>query len=332
MRIRYIIFTIMLVIALNGYSQQSPIYSQYMVNKFLLNPAIAGSTGYTFINMAAREQYSGFTNAPRTFSLSGQTRLLNDSYIRRHLPVRKNVNNATRDTRVGLGGHIYNDRNGIVSRTGLQLTYAYHINFNNKIQLSMGLTASGYQFKMDDTDTYVVSPEDPVLSGERKSFFVPDASFGMYLTDNKFYAGLSMTDVLGSSLKLGKDNIKDNFRTIRHYSLIGGYKFKLENGLSFEPSALLRTTRLISQLDLSVKTSYMDDYWLGFSYRTNKTFITMIGLNVDMFYFGYAYDASFGSISNYSSGSHEIMTGVRFGDNSTRRFRWLRKDAVNYEL
>ena len=39
-------------------AQQSPVYSQYMVNKFLINPATAGSTGYSFVNMVAREQYT----------------------------------------------------------------------------------------------------------------------------------------------------------------------------------------------------------------------------------------------------------------------------------
>ena len=53
-----------------------PLYSQYMLNGFLLNPAIAGSEGYTAVNITAREQWIGFKNAPGTYALSFQTRVL----------------------------------------------------------------------------------------------------------------------------------------------------------------------------------------------------------------------------------------------------------------
>jgi len=34
-----------------------------------------------------------------------------------------------------------------------------------------------------------------------------------------------------------------------------------------------------------------------------------------------------GALQNYSGGSHELMVGVRLGENSTRRSRWLRPDV-----
>ena len=60
-----------------------------------------------------------------THSLSFQTRVLKTSYISKSTSVRKKVKRPTRGGRVGLGGHVYNDRNGIIDRTGFQLTYAY---------------------------------------------------------------------------------------------------------------------------------------------------------------------------------------------------------------
>ena len=66
-------------------AQQLPIYSQYLYNKFLINPAHAGSDGYTSINLTAREQWVGYSGAPRTYSLSWQTRFLKKSY---HLKMR----------------------------------------------------------------------------------------------------------------------------------------------------------------------------------------------------------------------------------------------------
>jgi hypothetical protein len=37
------------------HAQQVPLYSQYMLNGFLINPAVAGSEGYTAVNLTARE-------------------------------------------------------------------------------------------------------------------------------------------------------------------------------------------------------------------------------------------------------------------------------------
>jgi hypothetical protein len=61
--------------------QQLPLYSQYLYNKFLINPAVAGSDGYTSFNVTARQQWAGYSGAPRTFSFSGQGRVLKRSYL-----------------------------------------------------------------------------------------------------------------------------------------------------------------------------------------------------------------------------------------------------------
>jgi hypothetical protein len=53
----------------------------------------------------------------------------------------------------------------------------------------------------------------------------------------------------------------------------------------------------------------------------------MAGLSIQEFYLGYAYDASLGAIQTYGGSSHEIIVGMRIGENNTRRFRWLRPDV-----
>jgi len=312
-------------------AQQGPLYSQYMLNKFLINPAVAGANGYTSLNLVARDQFTGFVNSPRTFAITCQTRLLNDSYIKKKLQVKKKPKKATRDERVGLGAHIFSDRNGIISKTGIELTYAYHIKVSNDYQLSFGLSGSGFQYKLDDSKSYIYDPDDPFLNSNRKSFWVPDASFGTYYSNNSLYAGLSMNNLFGSSFKLGSSHIKDNFRTARTYSVMTGYKFNFENGLALEPSLLLRAAKLATELDISTKLTYQDEYWLGLSYRSDKTLVSMIGLSVDVFYFAYAFDASLSGVRSYGNGSHELMLGVRFGDMSSRRFRWIKQDSRSFD-
>ncbi|MFW5820641.1 MAG: type IX secretion system membrane protein PorP/SprF [Bacteroidota bacterium] len=314
------------------HAQQSPVFSQYMINKFLLNPAVAGGSGYNGVNLIAREQFVGFENAPRTFALTGQTRLLENSYIRRKLRIRKDANQASIFTNIGLGGGIFSDRNGIVSKTGVQISYAYHINFNNRYQLSMGLSGSAFQYKLDDSEAYLVDNDDPLLMGTDKQFWVPDAAFGVYFTDKRTWGGITITDLFGSSFRIGRTPIKENFSSFRNFNIMAGSDFNLNSEFHIKPSAMFRINSFESLLDFNTQLHYLDSYWFGMSYRTNNSLIAMLGINFEMLRFAYAYDATLGNINNYTSGSHEIIIGVRFGDSNTRRFRWLRKDEESFDI
>jgi hypothetical protein len=111
----------------NAEGQQIPLYTQYMMNSFLINPAVAGNDGLTSFNLTAREQWLGFENAPRTVAVSAQTRLLKTSFINRGRTVRRRPTSRSRSGNVGLGGYIFNDRNGVIDRTGFQGSYSYHV-------------------------------------------------------------------------------------------------------------------------------------------------------------------------------------------------------------
>ncbi len=313
-----------------AHGQQQPVFSQYPLNKFLYNPALAGVDGITTIGLTARQQWSGLPNPPSTFAFTAQTRVLEDSYIMRLLTARKNPEKASRRGRIGLGVNMYSDHNGAISRSGFQFTYAYHINWNDKAQLSFGLSAAGFQFKLNDKDAVILDQDDPLLLNNRHSFFVPDFNFGTYLLTDQFYAGIGISDLLGSYLKLGRYKF-ENYRTLRHYYVMSGYRFYAGDNFRIEPSFLLRTTREEIQCDFNLTSTYQRTYWLGFSYRTGNTFVFMGGLNIQNFFLGYAYDAGGGYIKRYTTGSHELMFGMRFGESSVRRMRWLRKDVKSFE-
>jgi type IX secretion system PorP/SprF family membrane protein len=316
---------LILLVMVTASAQQRPVISQYMMDKYLVNPAFAGNSGYSIINLTARQQYMNFYNPPRTFFISAQTRLLDDSWILKVRPIRKKTTKASRNRKIGLGGYIYNDRNGIINRTGFQLTYAYHINFNNKYQLSLGLSGSGFQYKIDDSEATLINPDDPLLLANKKTFFVPDANTGIYFSGQGFYSGISINELFGSYLKLGKNKF-ENYKTLRHLYLVSGYKFAASDAIIIEPSLLIQTTVKNFQTEISARIFYTKDYWAGVTYRTNNTIVAMAGFQVDGIYFGYAYDAALGAIRNYTGGSHEIMVGMRLGDNNTRRMRWLQPD------
>lgn len=320
-----IIVGILVLISCDLKSQQLPLYNQYMLNGYLINPALAGNDGYTTLSLNARTQWLGVPNAPNNQSFSATTRLLKRSYKVKRVSPKKSVLKPSRSGRVGLGGYVFNDMNGSVSRIGISFSYAYHLWVTRTSQLSFGLGGTFYQFQIKQLDFY--DDNEPLVGlGINEPVFVPDADFGIYYQNfhqQKFYVGASVKNVMQSYLKLGNRSLED-FRLLRHYYLTGGYKFELSN-VDIEPSLLFKmSSQLAPQLDVNVKVYYMKKYWMGLSFRSNKTFVALFGIVVNRFYFGYAFDYEFSSIMSHTYGSHEFMVSVKLGDNA-RRFPWLER-------
>jgi type IX secretion system PorP/SprF family membrane protein len=308
-------------------AQQVPLYSQYIMNGFLINPSFAGRDGYTTINLTVREQWVGMAGSPSTFAASLQTRILKDSYISKSTSVKKKLVRPTKGGKVGLGGYIFSDNNGIMKRTGAQAAYAYHITMGQSDgypkDLALGLALTAYQFFIN-TDGVLYNLNDPLLNSYDRSVFVTDFNFGASYTTARYYAGFAMTNLLRGSLFFA-DNSDSRRTELGHYFLTGGMKFRLSKDWVLEPSAFVRSSDMMFksiQMDLTSRIFYKDDYWAGLSWRTNDALIFLMGLKYDRFYFGYAFDFTLTDIRTQSMGTHEITLAVKFGE-SARRYRWI---------
>lgn len=291
----------------------------------MVNPAMAGHDGYTSFNTTARQQWLGFKDAPRTYSASWQTRLLKKSYKIRNssLGGGNKLIPSTRG-RVGLGAYVLNDVNANIARTGVSFTYAYHIIMNNQ-QLSFGLSAKAFQYRIYKEALSFGEDGDPVLNGNFNAVaYSPDADVGVLFRSRDYFVGISVSNLLQTSVLIGANELPD-FKTYRHYWLMGGYKFELNTEFELEPGLLLRTSENWNPLgDLSLKLYYMDLFWGGISYRTNKSIIALVGVRVESLYFGYSFDWALSEIGHFNYGSHEITLSVKLGDNS-RRYKWLNR-------
>ncbi len=312
-----------LLIADWAYGQQLPIYSQYLYNKFLINPAVAGSDGYTSINLTARDQWVGYYGAPRTFSFSMQTRLLKKSYMLKQTRVKRKVYRPKSDGKVGLGGYIFSDKNGLVQRTGFQATYSYHMWLENSTQLSMGIALTGYHYKINEKEINFEDPSEPWLNNNlRRGMFVPDATFGVYLLNAKYSAGFSADQLFEATARIG-DFTYNNFRMSRHYYLFGSYDFGLTINSVIQPSFLVMMSEQFKpQADIGATYIYNMDFWGGLAFRTSGAIIANLGVKYQNMFIGYAFDFTLQEIQRITYGTHEITIALKFGDNS-RRYRWL---------
>lgn len=320
-RATFILIFIIISASLSG--QQLPIYSQYLYNKFLINPAVAGSDGYTSISMSAREQWIGYSGAPRTVSVSMQTRMLKKGYRIKKTGSNKQVFKPKSDGKVGLGGYVFNDKNGLIQRTGFQLSYAYHMWLKKETQLSMGLGFTGYHFRINEEEIDFEDPNEPWLNSDlRRGIFVPDVTFGMHLLNARYSFGFSAAQLFEASAKVGSDAY-NNYKVDRHYYLFGSYDFSSGARNIIQPSFLIKMSeQLKPQADIGATYIFNEDFWTGLAFRTSGAIITTVGVKYQNIYIGYAFDFTLQEIQRVTYGTHELNFAIKFGDNK-RKYRWL---------
>ncbi len=312
------------------HAQQLPLYSQYLYNKFLINPAVAGSDGFTSFNLTAREQWIGYNGAPRTYSFSWQNRILKRGYQLRENIFNKTVYRAKTEGRAGYGAYFFSDRNGLVHRTGFQGAYTYHIWVADYTQLSMGLAFTGYHFRIDANDKSFEDQSEPWLNNNlRRGVFIPDFDFGINILDPGFEVGLSAQQMLGAIAKLGEVAYR-NYWMDRHFYLFGSYNFYSGTKIELKPSLLVKMSgQLRPQVDLGLTYTFDQSFWAGLSYRTGSSLVANIGfrhfnnrVKLTTMYFGYSFDFTLNKIQSVTYGTHEFTMALKIGDR-LKRFRWI---------
>lgn len=277
-----------------AFSQQLSLTSQYMMNRFVLNPAIAGNFNYVPINLNIRKQWDGINGAPVTQSLSTH------GYL---------------GSNVGLGGYFFNDVTGPTRRTGMNISFAYHLKLNKDFsrKLSFGLSGMFFQHFVDKDKLTTDEPDDAAITNGFNNEFCPDANFGLYFSQtNKYYLGFSIHNLLEVKKDLFDWNREVTNPVERTYYANGGYLFDLGGDFAFEPSFLMQFQESTPmQFDFNGRFGYKNRFWLGGSYRMKDAVVMMFALNFDEFCLGYSYDLTTSDIKNYSNGTHEINLTYR---------------------
>ena len=300
-RILILIFTIYFAGELTA--QQLPQITQYMNNNYVINPAIAGMYDYYQVNTTIRNQWAGMNEGPRTSVIS---------IYGKH------------SDNVGLGGTVYNDITGPTSRIGGSASYTYAFQVTQKINLSLALQAGFTQFKIIKNNISVEDQQDPLMMGGDVVRSLPDATFGLNLSGNKWYIGAAIPQLLSSELKLMDDDfariydtISQNGKLASHIYILGSYTYDINPTISIEPSVFLKSVKgAKTQIDFGVKGEYKEMFWIGMNYKANNdlsSIAALLGYNInDRFNIGYSYGIPSSTTNNYHSGSHEFMLGVVF--------------------
>ena len=280
-------------------AQQLPQLSQFMLNDFAVNPAIAGMHDSYQIKTSVRNQWVGIEDAPKTTLLS--------------------IYGKSSD-HVGLGGSVFNDLVGPTSRAGASLTYAYHLNFTDEVKMSMALSGGFTQFKIDKVGWNTYHTDDPLMDGAEAVNLVPDATFGLNIyEEDKWYLGIAVPQLLNSKLTLIDEDFVNNISLdmdgslSRHIYVMGMYNIEVDHYWDLQPSVLFKTVSSQNQIDMGLKTIYSDKFWMGMDYRTNGDIVALLGFMIqEKFMIGYSYDVANSDMNIATTGSLVFMFGVTF--------------------
>ena len=302
------IILIILVIGLawSAKAQQMGSFSQTIENKYLINPAVAGSDETMPVFLGYKRLWTGIDNAPSTQLLTF------------HMQLNEKMG--------GVGAKIFNYSTGPISKAGLDLSYAYHLELNDDMKLSFGLSGSLYQVHLNRAELNLEDSNDELIMNGSEKLIVPDANFGIYFYSKNYYVGISSFQLFGRRVDLMNENM--NFNQDRHYFLNGGYIFEAGSDFKIEPSVLVKYVESnLGQWDLYVKTTYMDMVWFGAGYRSDFAFapndvIISLGVQQDKIKLGYAFDYTLSDIGQFSNGTHEIIFMYMFGKTNKSAYKW----------
>ncbi len=290
-----LIFSLFVLAGMSRLSaQQSPIYTQYMFNPFILNPAIAGTVNYFQIKSDFRFQWIGIPDAPVTNSLSVFGPM------------------SAKSMDMGYGATVYSDITGPTSRLGLRGAYAYNLAVNDEIRVSLGAAFGFMQYKIDGTQISGMKDAEAGVNGVN-SFFQPDGMIGAYMYSTNFQVSFSADNLFNNKFDVDPQAI-GIAKLERNYYLLGAYTYIFNRTWSAEGSTLIKgVSPAPLQADFNVRVIYQKTGWVGISFRSQESISLLGGYIINKrLYLGYSFDYNISDIMRYSLGSHELMIGYRF--------------------
>lgn len=290
-----------------SFAQQDPQFTQFMHSKLIYNPGYAGTSQAICANVLYRQQWVNFPGAPKTGLLSFDMPI-------GQLPI-------------AIGLNVMSDQIGYDKTLFARLALAYNKPLGAGV-LGVGIDGGILQKQFNGTwvtpdGTSVYDPTIPnyqsynnsstLMTNTNLNKLTYDFGVGVfYNIPNKMYVGLSSTHLAAQDIKADGD-VK--FALARHYYLVGGYTFLLNNVHGIQPNIKVKSDAASTQLDINLTYIYNNMFWVGVSYRMQDAIAPMVGakfLRDRSLKVGYSYDVTTSKIKGYSSGTHEIMLGYCF--------------------
>jgi len=286
---KFLIFTGIILISFQGMSQQDPLYTQYMYNMSVLNPAYAtDDAGMLRLGGLYRSQWVGIDGAPSTANFFA------------HTPVSE---------RVELGLSIVHDEIGDwVKENNITADFAYVLPLNETNKLSLGIKGGLTTFDANVTGLTLNQLDDPAFLENMNEVF-PVVGVGAYFFGEKYYVGLSAPNLLTSKHLENQQGLRTLGEENIHYFITGGYVFDINQDFKLKPAFMARGVQGAPlSVDITANVLMFNRFEAGLGYRFGDAVTGLVNFAVTpQLRIGYAYDRTTSNLGNYNDGTHEFL-------------------------
>ena len=313
-----LLIAFLLTFGTSAFAQQDAMFTKYMFNSLVYNPAYAGAKDHLAIGLLHRTQWWGIDGGPNTQSFT--------------------IHSPLKNKRVGLGFSAVNDAIGPSNSIRANVSYAYRIPVG-KGKLSIGLQGGVMNWRADWSKITIEQGTD-VSFAENPNIWQPNFGAGlMYFTD-KFYVGFSSPQLIEYDLRTGEIDTPIWARQYRHYYFMTGVAIPLKgDALIFKPSILVKNVGLLSgfskdevfqefgaptEFDIDLSLMFYQALWIGASFRSAIEGVVGGNSSIDSadiwasYYLanglriGAAYDYTLTKLQGPAKGTFEVMLGYEF--------------------
>lgn len=296
-------------------AQQQPQFTHYGLNGMYLNPAYAGIKGQGEVSLIGRYQYLNYNGTFDGNNGSPRTGLITVS-----LPILPISG--------GVGLAVYYDQVGQAKMTNAALSYSQHIKLGSG---KLGIGIQGIYTYLSKGTYIAIDPDDinvPKDASDNKF----DAGAGIWYESPKFYAGVSMNNLLRSEYSFKSadgrtQGSKSPYLAENHAYFTAGYNIEASSSVTVTPMVLAKAVlpgkfSSSSKFDNTKNYSFEgglratidDKYWVGANYRHQESVSGLLGLGFgkdNNLRAGYAFDFIAFNQDARAFSSHEIMLTYR---------------------
>jgi len=286
---KFLIFTGIILISFQGMSQQDPLYTQYMYNMSVLNPAYAtDDPGMLRLGGIYRSQWVGIDGAPSTANFFA------------HTPVSE---------RVELGISIVHDEIGDwVKENNITADFAYVLPLNDTNKLSLGIKGGLTTFDANISGLILNQLNDPAFREDLNEIF-PVVGVGAYFFGEKYYVGLSAPNLLTSKHLENQQGLRTLGEENIHYFVTGGYVFDINEDFKLKPAFMARGVQGAPlSVDITANVLMFNRLEAGVGYRFGDAITGLVNFAITpQLKVGYAYDRTTSNLGDYNDGTHEFL-------------------------
>jgi type IX secretion system PorP/SprF family membrane protein len=275
-------------------AQQIVPLSNFMYNQMVYNPASAGMHEAQFnVSTIARLQWSSIQGSPKTGLLWSDYRF--------------------KSNKMAVGLNVSTTSYSGYKNTDVNMNYAYYLQLNKKLKLSMGLRAGFTSVSFSTNNFQIWDDGDQVIANSGYNKVIPKVGLGFQLNGRNAYIGIASSDLVSANrVDVTGDTAKSFFKQKRNINMMAGAKLRLGDLYNLRPNIAVfyyPDSKLLTKINATFEIK--DYFWAGLTYSTNNFVAINLGTNISSrIRFGYAFETYVGS-TGVGLYTHELNLMVK---------------------